>query len=50
MYSCPKCWDNPCSCGYMWKGYSIRELERALNAIKRAIDQKKIEDWDERQK
>jgi len=33
LSDCPKCWDTPCECGYMFKDWSLERKQKMVNAI-----------------
>lgn len=44
LSDCPKCWDTPCTCGYMYKGYSIEQLTEFRDLFNDLIAKASIKD------
>jgi len=42
--SCPKCWDNPCTCGYQYQGWTKEKKLEVIRAIMES-DKKDDDDW-----
>jgi tripartite-type tricarboxylate transporter receptor subunit TctC len=37
LSDCPKCWDTPCTCGYMYKDMSSEKIERQIAVLQEAL-------------
>lgn len=40
LSDCPKCWDTPCTCGYMWESWSVASLTKHIAMLARIRDNK----------
>lgn len=44
LSDCPKCWDTPCTCGYLYKDWSDDKLEEFFGQVARGIYEFRAED------
>ena len=33
LHDCPKCWDNPCTCGYQYQNWTKEKKMEVIQAI-----------------
>ncbi len=45
MSDCSKCWETPCTCGYMYEHMSPAQLQRQITVLEKVLRDKLVEDF-----
>lgn len=45
LSDCPKCWDTPCSCGYMYEGMTAHQIQKQIDALEKILAKKLLVDF-----
>ena len=45
MRSCDKCWEDPCSCGYMYEHMTPAQIQAQIEALEKVLRDKLVSDF-----
>ena len=47
LSDCPKCWDTPCTCGYLYESWSIKNLKEFVTILEKVLEVKELREINE---
>lgn len=45
MSDCPKCWETPCTCGYMYEHMNPSQIQKQIDVLEKLLRDKLVSDF-----